>query len=221
MVEERAPLTSRRFAGQWITTVIDWLDGGAVLLFALEGAMLAAAARYDLFGVLVVAVVSALGGGTIRDLLIGDIPPLSVRTSRYVVLALAGGLAAFYLYAWFDDIPRGVLITLDAGGLALFAVAGSAKADEYRLPALICAFIGTLTAVGGGVIRDLLLDRAPVILAADVYASAALLGSAIVVVGFRAGWRRGPTMVAGGAACFVLRLVAAWRHWSLPTSPWL
>ena len=171
-----------RARGLAVTTsgTVAGLDYAATALFALEGAALAAVSGLDLFGVLVIAVVSALGGGTMRDLLIGSVPPLSVRTSRYVLLALAGGVAAFSFHASVEEVPDWLLVTLDAGGLALFAVAGSLKGHEFGLPVLSCCFLGTLTAVGGGVLRDVLLDQIPIVLTAEIYATAALLGATVV-----------------------------------------
>ena len=153
-----------------LAAVLVGVDAAAVLLFAIEGGALAAAARLDLLGVLVVAVATALGGGTIRDLLLGDSPPDSVRDPRFALVALAGGAATFVFYRYVREIPDPVLITLDAGGLALFAVSGAAKALEHRLAAVMCVAMGGITAVGGGVIRDLLLTRVPIILRLDVYA---------------------------------------------------
>ena len=198
--------------------VLAAVDAAAVLLFAVEGGALAAEARLDLLGVLVVAVATALAGGTIRDLLLGDVPPLSVRDPRFVIIALVGGGATFVLYRYIREIPDPVLITLDAAGLSLFAVSGAAKALDFRLAGIMCVFMGGLTAVGGGVVRDLLLTRVPVILRLDVYATAALVGAAIMVVGIRRGAPRNVMMAVGAAACFALRLLGAWRHWNLPTA---
>jgi len=212
-VDQRA---RRRVPTPAITAAVSWLDGGAVALFALEGAVLAAVAGLDLFGVLVVAVVSSLAGGTVRDLLLGDVPPLSVRTNRYVLLALAGGAIAFTWFRLVEDVPTDLLVALDAVGLGLFAVSGAAKATDLGIPAVICCGIGVLTAVGGGIVRDVLLDVVPVVLRAEIYATAALLGAVIVVVGLRAGVRRGPVLVVGVVACVALRLVAHALDWNLP-----
>jgi uncharacterized membrane protein YeiH len=110
-----------------------------------------------------------------------------------------------------------LLTGLDAGGLALFAVTGAAKAIERDLAAVMCVLIGTLTAVGGGIVRDILIDRTPVVLYSDLYATAAMLGALVVVVGHRRGVPLSRMMIVGAAACFVLRVVAAWQDWDLPT----
>jgi uncharacterized membrane protein YeiH len=204
--------------GGRLAVVLAGVDAAAVLLFAVEGGALAAAAHLDLLGVLVVAVATALGGGVIRDLLLGDAPPAAVRDARFAVIAIVGGVAVFLFYRYVREIPDPVLITLDAGGLALFAVSGTAKALEFRLGGLMCVFMGGVTAVGGGVIRDLLLTRVPVILRLDVYATAALVGAAVMVIGVRRGAPRNVMMIAGAVVCFGLRLLGAWRHWNLPTA---
>ncbi len=192
-------------------------DLAATALFAFEGAAIAAGARLDLFGVLVVACVSALGGGTARDLLIGDVPTASVRDVRYVVVSTIGGVLAFGTYraVIHDDLQ--FLVVLDAAGLSLFAVVGAMKAFDRKLPVLSAALVGTVTAVGGGVMRDLLIGRVPVVLREDVYATAALIGALIVAVGLSRGHDRTHVAIVGGLACFIVRILAHHYGWNLPT----
>ncbi len=196
--------------------VVAAVDLGAVALFAFEGGLLASAAHLDLFGVVVVAIVGSVGGGVLRDVLIGDVPPLSVRHPEFVLMGVVGGIAAFFLHHSMSGNPVPLLVVLDAGGLALFAVSGSAKALDFDLKPFMAVLMGGLTGVGGGVMRDILLQVVPGILRAQVYATAALLGAAIVVLGLRNHRPRTATMIAGGLACFTLRVVAAWQHWNLP-----
>jgi uncharacterized membrane protein YeiH len=191
-----------------VAHLVPWLDLAATTLFALEGADLAAVAGYDIFGVLVVAVASALGGGTIRDLLIGDVPPASIRNQRYLWAAIIGGAAAFAFHTWVHDIPSWLLTR---------ALPAPAKALERKLVGVMCVLIGTLTAVGGGIIRDLLLSRSPVVLRLDIYATAAIVGATVMVLGTKRGVATNRMMVVGAVVCFALRVVAAWRNWSLPT----
>jgi uncharacterized membrane protein YeiH len=188
----------------------------ATFVFGLEGASAAVNGDLDVFGVLVLGFVTAVGGGIMRDLLIGDVPPAAFRDQRYMITALTGALVAFAIFAPISHVPRWVLITLDAGGLSLFAVSGATKALEFGANALTAMICGVLTAVGGGVIRDVLLNNIPAVLRVGVYASAALFGTAVMIVGIRAGQPRGRMMCIGGAACLTLRLLAAWQHWNLP-----
>lgn len=191
-------------------------DIGATLLFAVEGAILGVAADFDLLGVLVVAFATALGGGIIRDVLLGGELPAALQLKRYAITAFVGGSVVFLLASEVRDIDPTTLVALDAAGLAAFAVAGAAKALDFNTNALTAVLLGGVTAVGGGVVRDILLNRVPVILVADFYATAALIGAAIMVAGVRIGNRPVLWMMwIGAVACFVLRMVGYQQHWSL------
>ncbi len=109
-----------------------------------------------------------------------------------------------------------MMATLDAACLALFAVAGTEKALTYQIHPFIATLMGTITAVGGGTVRDVLLAEIPMVLHADVYATAAFAGSVAMVVSRKLGLRPVPSAVLGGVVCFVLRLVSVQRHWNLP-----
>jgi uncharacterized membrane protein YeiH len=193
------------------------VDLAATLVFAFEGAQLAANARLDVFGILVIAFVSSLAGGITRDMLIGDVPPASLRLVSYPLTALAGGTLVVVVAGVGGGLSRGVLDVLDALGLSLFAVAGAATALDRRLHPVVAVMLGALTAVGGGTLRDVLLNVVPAVLRADVYATAAVFGAAILVVASLVGMRRGPAMLIGGAACCLLRLAALRWSWNLPT----
>ena len=196
--------------------LLDAVDLAGTFLFAIEGATAAVYGGLDLLGLLVLAFATALGGGIIRDALIGDVPPASLRNWRYPAVALTGGAIVFLFHHIFQTLPSTMLLVLDAAALALFAVAGTEKALEFRLHPLIAVMMGTLTAVGGGTIAALLLAQVPRVLRADVYGSAAILGSVLLIVLCRLGVPRGWAAFAGGAACFALRCVALALHWNLP-----
>lgn len=185
-------------------------------VFAVEGAMAAIAGQLDLFGVLVLAFVTASGGGVIRDLLIGDIPPSSIRDRRYAITAFLGGAVAFFLYQLVGQVPTLLLIGLDAAGLGLFAIAGAVKALDRQIDPLMAVLMGTITGVGGGTMRDVLLSEIPAVLRVDIYAVAALLGSAITTIGIRRGLSRRWMMALGITVCFLLRVISVWQHWNLP-----
>jgi uncharacterized membrane protein YeiH len=129
---------------------------------------------------------------------------------------LAGAAIAFVIVAPLARVPAWILITLDAGGLSLFAVSGAGKALLFGSAGLTAMILGVVTATGGGVMRDVLLNRVPAVLRVDIYASAALLGAAVLVIGIQGGQPRGRMMLLGGGACFAMRLLAAWQHWGLP-----
>jgi uncharacterized membrane protein YeiH len=190
-------------------------DLTGTFIFGFQGALLALAAHLDLFGVLVLAFATALGGGVIRDVLMGALPPSALRGWSYPCTAFAAGASAFILEPHMH-VPVLLLQTLDAGGLALFAVAGTEKALDARIHPLSAVLLGTITAVGGGTIRDLMLTHVPGILRVDIYATAAMFGATLLVLGRRFGLS--PTLAAlvGGSACLALRLVSLWLHWQLP-----
>lgn len=197
-------------------TLLMVVDFAGTFLFALEGAMTAAANNLDLLGVMVLAFATALGGGIIRDVLIGAIPPNSIRNWRYGLIAFTGAAAVFFFHSFVQEIPANLLLVLDAAGLSLFAVSGAEKALEYGINPFTAILMGGITGVGGGTIRDVLLAHVPTVLRADVYAAAALAGAAVVVAGFRLKLPKVPVTIAGAVFCFLLRVVSVWRHWNLP-----
>jgi uncharacterized membrane protein YeiH len=192
-------------------------DMAGTLLFGLEGALAGIRGNLDLIGVMVLAFATALGGGIIRDLLIGDIPPASLRDWRYAALAFGGGTIAFFLYNVVPGIPGNLMMVLDAAGLALFAIAGTEKALEHKMSGFIAVLMGTITGVGGGAVRDVLLAQVPRVLRAEVYATAAIVGSACMVSCRKLKVSPAASAILGGAVCFLLRVVSVWRHWNLPT----
>ena len=186
-------------------------------VFALEGALAGIVAGLDLLGVLVIGIVTASAGGVLRDVLIGDIPPLWVRAPRFVLAAVFAGVAAIVFHAVAEEIPAWLLTGLDAAGLALFSVAGAAKALDFGLAGVMAVLMGTITGVGGGTLRDVLLDQVPAVLRVEIYAAAALAGAAVVVLADRAGMRRWQAMTLGAIVCFSIRVVSAAADWNLPT----
>jgi uncharacterized membrane protein YeiH len=200
----------------WAARLILIADLGGTFVFAVEGALAAIAGQLDLLGVLVVSFVTALGGGIIRDVLIGATPPIAIRDGRYPLVALAGGGLTFLFYAFVSSVPVPLIIRLDAAGLALFAVAGTQKALAFGIRPLIAAALGTVTAVGGGMARDVLLNKIPAILRVDVYATAALAGSLAMIAARRLGLPVWAGSLLGFVVCVALRLFAVSRNWNLP-----
>jgi uncharacterized membrane protein YeiH len=192
------------------------LVGSFVL--AVQGASIAAALGLDALGVLVVSLVSATGGGIIRDVLIGAQPPEALRNWVMVTISLAGGFLTFVAWHYVHEIPEGLLLCIDAAGLSLLAVAGTEKALEYGLKGPVAVMMGGITGVGGGTVRDILLNEIPAVLRVDFIASSALIGATVLVVArhfrVRAEW----AAVMGGVTCGVLRLLSALLHWHLPVA---
>ena len=193
------------------------IDLVGVFVFALAGATAAVRQRLDLFGVLVLSFATATTGGILRDLLIGAVPPAAFADYRYLVAAVLAGLVT---YAWHPLIERmrNPVRVFDAAGLGLFAVAGTQKALAAGLHPVMAALLGMLTGIGGGVMRDLLLTRVPVVFQSDIYALAALAGATVVVLGNWLHWPPMPTAIVGALLCFGLRILAMWFHWHLPSA---
>jgi uncharacterized membrane protein YeiH len=197
-------------------TLLATIDLAGTFLFAVEGAIAAIHGRLDFLGMVVLAFATAVGGGILRDLLIGAVPPESIRDWRYAAIALAGAATAFFFHQIVQEVPVMLMMTLDAAGLALFALSGAGKALEYDLHPAMAIIMGGITGVGGGTIRDLLLAQVPTVLRADLYATAALLGAAVLVVGMKMNLPRVAVGIGGGMACFLLRMAAVVFHWNLP-----
>lgn len=210
ITDKRPPIT---FHSATLLLAIDLIG---TFVFAVEGAMAAVQAELDILGLMVLAFATALGGGIIRDVLIGAVPPNSVRDWRYPATAFAGAAVVFFQRSFLDKVPGSLIVTLDAAGLALFAVAGAAKALDYKIHPFLAILMGGVTGVGGGTIRDVLLARIPSVLRADVYAAAALAGAAVMILLLKMRARPAISTMVGIAVCFTLRMVAVHRHWNLP-----
>jgi uncharacterized membrane protein YeiH len=198
----------------WVFLLIDLIG---VFVFALAGATAAVRKHLDPFGVLVLAAATALSGGIMRDVLIGAVPPATFMDWRYFASAMLAGLVTYFWYHTIERLQNPVRV-FDAMGLGLFVVAGTQKALAFGLQPAMAALLGMLTGIGGGVVRDMLLMRVPVVFQGDIYALAALAGALIVVLGNWLAWPAGPTAIAGALACFALRMLAMRFHWSLPSA---
>lgn len=195
------------------------LDGLGSFVFALSGAVLAVQKRFDIFGVLVLAVVVAVAGGITRDVLIGAVPPAAITNERDFSLAIAAGLLTFYVYPVVKSAARDVLL-LDAVGLAVFAVTGTEKALTYGIHPGMAAVLGMISGIGGGMVRDVLAREVPAVLRADIYALAALAAAGIVAIGHVLGMTPLYSMLLGASVCIFLRMMAIYRGWHAPIARW-
>ena len=196
------------------------LDLVGIFVFAISGALVGVRRGLDVFGVLVLAGVTGLGGGFLRDVLIGDVPPAALADWRYLMVPVAAGLITFVFHPAVGRVERLVTI-FDAFGLALFCVTGALKALEYGLSPVPAALMGLVTAIGGGIARDLLANRVPEVFRGELYAIPALAGSAVVVVLDGLDQRTLVVALAGAGVCLTWRLLALRLHWRapLPTGP--
>ncbi|SDT78042.1 trimeric intracellular cation channel family protein [Actinoplanes derwentensis] len=188
-----------------------------VAVFAASGASAAVAKRLDLFGVAFVGFAAALGGGIMRDVVIGSVPPLAFADWRYAVTAVVASVAVFWLHPALYRVRRTVLV-LDAAGLGLFTVTGTLKALEAGVPAVGACLVGMLTAIGGGLTRDLLTGEIPAVLQREIYAVVALGGAVLVAVLYRLDQARLLPLAAAAALITVLRVFALYRRWSAPVA---
>jgi uncharacterized membrane protein YeiH len=194
------------------------LDLLGVFVFALSGATLGVARRMDLFGVLVLGVVAAIGGGLARDVLLGALPPQALHSARYLVVATAAGLLVFVASPLVERL-RGAVRLFDAAGLGLFVATGTSKALAGGLGTVGALTLGCLTGIGGGVLRDLLAREVPVVLQRELYAVPALLGAGVVVAGDGLELPRQPVALAAALVVFTVRMVAHWLGWQAPVAP--
>lgn len=190
------------------------LDIVGVFAFAVSGALAALERRLDLFGVVVAAFVTACGGGIVRDLCIGAIPPASLGDWRYLLTAVVASLLIVWAGPLIKRLTYPVLL-FDAIGLGLFAVTGAHKALAFGHNSEVAILLGMITAVGGGMLRDVLLNRVPVILEKEIYASAALLGAAIEVAGEGLEWSTVWLPWVAMLVCVGLRLLSLRYGWHL------
>ncbi|NAZ75739.1 trimeric intracellular cation channel family protein [Kineococcus sp. T13] len=187
-----------------------------VFAFALDGALTAMrATTLDLFGVVALGVVTAVGGGILRDVLLGELPPASLRTWYYLATATAGALLAFGAHRLLARLTRPILL-FDTVGLSLFSVTGAQVAYEAGASAGSAVLLGGLTGVGGGTLRDVLVRRVPSILTGGLYAVPALLAAAIAVLAPLLGAPPLASALVGGAVCAGLRLGGVLRGWQAP-----
>ena len=201
--------------------VLDIVDLAATFVLAVECALTAVQADFDLFGILVLAFVGSVGGAVLRDLLLGEHPPAPFRDWRYAALALTATLVVLLASLATGDVgsytPPLAIDIFEGGGLALAAVAGARKCLDYRLNSASVVIIATVNGCGGGMLRDVLLARVPKVLHEDFYATAAIAGAALIVLLVRRFQvRQDVAGAAGGAAIFALRAAALLGAWRLP-----
>ncbi|MET9920196.1 trimeric intracellular cation channel family protein [Streptomyces sp. NPDC006435] len=193
------------------------LDIVGIFVFAISGALLAVRKNFDVFGIAVLAEVTALGGGLFRDIVIGALPPAAFTDLGYFITPLLAAVLVFFLHPHVERIQVGVNV-FDAAGLGLFCVTGTVKAYDYGLGLTASATLGLATAVGGGVLRDVLANEVPSLLRwdRDLYAVPAMVGAMMIVLCIRFGALNAFTSGTAVIVAFVLRLLAMRYHWRAP-----
>ena len=192
------------------------LDLCGVFVFALSGALAAVFRRLDVVGVVVVGTVSAVGGGLLRDVLLGDVPPPALQDWRYVAVSAGAAIIAFWFHPQVSKLTR-LVRAFDAVGLGFFAVAGTAKALAYGLGPVPACILGVVTGVGGGLLRDVILREIPLVLrTGELYAVTALAGCVVVAVADELEAYNAGTAGVGVVLVVVLRALAIRRNWTAP-----
>ena len=195
------------------------VDLTGTFAFALNGALTALrVVRVDIIGVVTLGMFTALGGGIIRDILLDALPPATFSDWRYLTVAAGGGLVAFVFGRHLDRVAKPILV-LDAAGLSLFAVSGALKGLEFGVGFSQAVILGTITAVGGGTLRDVLIREIPSVMTSGLYAIPALLGALVVVAADRLGAAGLPAAVAAAGVCFVIRMLGVRYDLSAPVPP--
>lgn len=201
--------------GTEFATTLVTLDLVGIFVFAVTGALVAVRKNLDIFAALVLAGVTGLGGGFIRDVLIDATPPAALTDWRYLLAPVAAGLLTFAFHPAIGRLER-VVTVFDAVGLALFCVTGALKAVEYGLGPVPAALMGMVTGIGGGMMRDVLAGNVPVVFEGNLYAIPALSGAVVAVLLDRTDLPVVVVAAAGFSTCLAWRLLALVRGWSAP-----
>ena len=198
-------------------TLFTVFDLAGTFVFALSGATKAVEHKLDLFGVLVLGFAAGNTGGIARDIMIGAVPPAAINNWRYLAVSILAGVITFFWFPLINRLSSPVLL-FDAAGLGLFVAAGTDKALAFHAGPVAAILLGTLTGIGGGMARDVLVREIPTVLRTDVYALAALIGATVIMGGHAL---HVPSYVAasvGAVLCFGVRLGAMRYGWRLPAA---
>lgn len=183
--------------------------------FAISGAVAGVRKNFDLYGIIVLALVTAVGGGTIRDVLVGRIPPFIFTDINYFLISIAAALITFFFHKYVEKKYK-LLLIMDAIGLGVFTVIGISVGLQYNIGYFGAVVMGVMTGTFGGMIRDVLQKEVPLVLQKEIYASACIIGGIIFVVFDILKIDNVLNVVISGVAVFLIRFVAIQKNWHLP-----
>lgn len=192
-----------------------WIDLAGVAVFAISGTLMAFKKHMDGFGVIVLAAVTAIGGGTLRDMIL-DLPVFWVKDPSFFYVILGAAIATIIWLRQSQTFPLKYLFVADAFGLAFFNIMGLQKALAYGASPFVAIALGTMTAVFGGLIRDVICREIPLVLKGELYATTCVIGGAVYVLGVTLNINNDICMAAGLSTTLAVRLLAMKWHWHLP-----
>lgn len=195
--------------------IIYALDLLGTVAFAASGALAGVRRGMDLLGVVVLGIVTATGGGVMRDVLLNDTPPFCFKNELYLYLAVAASVLVFLTPRRFERMNRAMLL-LDALGLGTFLVIGTSKALNFHLGFMGAVIMGVMTATCGGLVRDLLSNQIPLILQHEIYASACVVGGALFYFLHQAGFPSSVNLTLSALTVIAIRGAAIMKGWQLP-----
>ena len=193
------------------------IDLFGTAIFAISGVLLAGRLKMDPFGVVVLASVTAIGGGTIRDMALGAMPVFWIKDTTYLWVIFITCLLTMLLVRRPKRVAWWILPVCDAIGLAVFVGIGVEKAMNYQDSAMVAVIMGVITGCGGGIIRDVLAREIPMVLRSEVYATACIIGGLFHTTALAMGYDSSSAFLAGVASTLIIRLGAIRWHLSLPT----
>ncbi len=199
-----------------IWNLIQILDLFGTMAFAATGALKAVEHRLDIFGVIFLAAITGLAGGIIRDVILGIIPPSGISELSYVSIAIITAVAVFYLYPRIKS-QMGLFLTSDAVGLGVFTIIGATIAlNTYGFNVLLMVFAGMITAIGGGIIRDVLVNETPLVFRKELYASISFVGVLLYILLIYEGISLEISSIICIVFVTVFRIMAIHYKWNLP-----
>ncbi|BAI79967.1 conserved hypothetical protein [Deferribacter desulfuricans SSM1] len=183
--------------------------------FAASGAVAGVRKKMDLYGITFLGVVTAVGGGTLRDIVVGRIPPFIFRDYNYLIISILISLMTFYFHRLIERRFKFLLI-MDALGLGIFTVIGTSIGMEYNIGMIGSVFLGVMTGTFGGMIRDVLQQEVPLVLQREIYASACIVGGFFYILAHKMGLSETFSVTLAVIVVFSIRLISIFKNWNLP-----